>query len=103
MPSSTMPDGAASAQDETAGTALDPRRKRVLFRAWHRGMKEMDLIFGRFADREIATLSEDELGALEALMEEPDDAVYLWVVGRTPVPEALDTPLFGRIRAYKHP
>jgi antitoxin CptB len=82
MPSSTMPDGAASAQDETAGTALDPRRKRVLFRAWHRGMKEMDLIFGRFADREIATLSED---------------------GRTPVPEAFDTPLFGRIRAYKHP
>jgi antitoxin CptB len=102
MPSSTMPDGAASAQDGAAGTALDPRRKRVLFRAWHRGMKEMDLIFGRFADREIATLSEDELGALEALMEEPDDQVYLWVVGRTPVPATFDTPLFGRIRAYKH-
>jgi antitoxin CptB len=97
-----MPDGAASAQDGAAGTALDPRRKRVLFRAWHRGMKEMDLIFGRFADREIATLSEDELGALEALMEEPDDEVYLWVVGRRPVPATFDTPLFGRIRAYKH-
>ena len=102
MPSSTMPDGAASAQDE-AVSALDPRRKRVLFRAWHRGMKEMDLIFGRFADREVATLSEDELDSFEALMEEPDDAVYLWVVGRTAVPEAFDTPLFGRIRAYKHP
>ena len=98
-----MPDGAASERDEAAGPVLDPRRKRVLFRAWHRGMKEMDLIFGRFADREVATLSEDELGAFETLMEEPDDAVYLWVVGRTAVPAAFDTPLFGRIRAYKHP
>jgi antitoxin CptB len=98
-----MLDGAASAQDEAAGPALDPRRKRVLFRAWHRGMKEMDLIFGRFADREIATLSEDELRAFEALMEEPDDEVYLWVIGRTPVPATFETPLLGRIRAYKHP
>lgn len=94
-----MPDGAASAQETPA---LDPRRKRVLFRAWHRGMKEMDLIFGRFADREIATLSDHELGLLEGLMEQPDDEVYLWVVGRVPVPEAFDTPLFGRIRTYEH-
>jgi antitoxin CptB len=29
---------------------LDVRRRRILFRAWHRGMREMDLIMGRFAD-----------------------------------------------------
>jgi antitoxin CptB len=36
---------------------LDDRRKRLLFRCWHRGTREMDLILGRFADAEIATLS----------------------------------------------
>jgi antitoxin CptB len=80
---------------------LDVRRRRVLFRAWHRGMKEMDLIYGRFADRELATLRDDELEAFEAVMEEPDDEVYGWVVGRTPTPPEFDTPLFARIRNFK--
>ncbi len=40
---------------------LDDRRKRLLFRCWHRGTREMDLILGRFADAEIASLSDDEL------------------------------------------
>lgn len=39
---------------------LDPRRRRTLFRAWHRGIREMDLIMGRFADAEIGDLSEEE-------------------------------------------
>ena len=41
---------------------LDDRRKRLLFRCWHRGTREMDLILGRFADAEIADLTDDELG-----------------------------------------
>ncbi|WP_238183519.1 succinate dehydrogenase assembly factor 2, partial [Methylobacterium trifolii] len=47
---------------------LDPRRRRILFRAWHRGIREMDLIMGRFADAEIGTLSEAELDQFEALI-----------------------------------
>src|SRR6185295_4291950 len=51
---------------------LDDRRKRLLFRCWHRGTREMDLILGRFADAEIAMLSDAELAELEQLIEEPD-------------------------------
>ena len=40
---------------------LDERRKRLLFRCWHRGTREMDLILGRFADTNIASLTDDEL------------------------------------------
>lgn len=47
---------------------LDPRRRRILFRAWHRGIREMDLILGQFAEAELATLSEAELDELEAIM-----------------------------------
>jgi antitoxin CptB len=65
-------------------------------------MKEMDLIYGRFAAREIAGLPDSELDAFEALMEQPDDEAYGWVTGRTPIPSTFDTPLFGRIRDFKH-
>jgi antitoxin CptB len=64
-------------------------------------MKEMDLIYGRFADRELAGLSETEVDTFEALMEEPDDEVFGWVVGRNPTPPEFDTPLFARIRDFK--
>ena len=53
---------------------LDDRRKRLLFRCWHRGTREMDLILGRFADAEIANLSDDELAEFEYLMDVPDPA-----------------------------
>ena len=55
---------------------LDDRRKRLLFRCWHRGTREMDLILGRFADAEIATLGDDELAQLEYLIELPDPDLY---------------------------
>ncbi|NEV78643.1 succinate dehydrogenase assembly factor 2, partial [Rhodopseudomonas sp. BR0C11] len=51
---------------------LDDRRKRLLFRCWHRGTREMDLILGQFADAEIGTLSEAELDELERLIEGSD-------------------------------
>jgi len=51
---------------------LDDRRKRLLFRCWHRGTREMDLILGRFADAEIATLPDEEGAELERLIKVPD-------------------------------
>src|SRR5512140_273429 len=55
---------------------LDERRKRLLFRCWHRGTREMDLILGRFADAEIAKLGDDELAQFERLIEVPDPDLY---------------------------
>ena len=49
---------------------LDPRRRKILFRAWHRGIREMDLLMGQFADAEIGTLTESELDDFEALSNE---------------------------------
>src|SRR5580698_6503003 len=60
---------------------LDDRRKRLLFRCWHRGTREMDLILGRFADAEIAGLADDELAQLELLIEVPDPDLYAALTG----------------------
>lgn len=92
-------ESAAPAVEERA--ALDPRRKRALFRAWHRGIREMDLVMGRFADREMAGLTEAELDEVERLMEEPDPVVYAWVTEQAAPPAAFDTPLLARIREYR--
>ena len=60
---------------------LDARRRRLLFRSWHRGIREMDLVYGRFADAQIAALSEAELDDYERLLELRDQQVFDWVIG----------------------
>ena len=79
---------------------LDLRRRRALFRAWHRGMREVDLILGRFADARIESLSEHDLADFEALMEVPDDELYTWIVGRVPAVQQYRTPVFDSIIAF---
>ncbi len=80
---------------------LDVRRRKLLFRAWHRGMREMDLIMGRFADAAVATLDDAEIAAFEHLIELPDPQVLSWLMGEVPVPAEEDTPLFRRMRDFK--
>lgn len=87
--------------DDPGAPVLDTRRKRALFRAWHRGIREMDLVMGRFADREIARMPDSELDEFERLMEEPDQVVYGWLIGRADPPPAFDTPLLARLRIYE--
>ncbi|MGO4287088.1 succinate dehydrogenase assembly factor 2 [Bosea sp. TAB14] len=71
---------------------LDPRRRKILFRAWHRGMRETDLIMGRFADEAIAGFSEAELDEFERLIEVLDRDLLGWITGEIAVPENYDSP-----------
>lgn len=79
---------------------LDPRRKKILFRCWHRGMKEMDLLLGGYVQAKIGDLDEAQLSALEELMELHDQDLYSWFIGSKPVPSAQDTELFRDILAF---
>ena len=80
---------------------LDDRRKRLLFRCWHRGTREMDLILGRFADAEIADLSDGDLDGLERLIEVPDPDLYAALTGDTPLAPEYASALFDRIKAFR--
>jgi len=80
---------------------LDDRRKRLLFRCWHRGTREMDLILGRFADTTIASLTDDELTQLERLIEVPDPDLYAALSGDMPLAPSYAGPLFERIKAFR--
>jgi antitoxin CptB len=83
-----------------SSAGLDERRRRVLFRAWHRGIREMDLIMGRFADAEIAAMPEADLNDFERLIEVPDRDLYGWITGEGETPGNYDTPVFRRLRAF---
>jgi antitoxin CptB len=78
---------------------LDARRRRLLFRATHRGTFENDLMLGGFLRAHLATLDDADLTALEALLELPDPDLADWLTGRAPVPPEQDTAMLRRIRA----
>jgi antitoxin CptB len=80
---------------------MDDRRKRIKFRAWRRGFREIDLILVGFADAHISSLDEGGLNAFEALLDAPDQDVYNWIVGREAPPAAYDTPTLGLIRSFR--
>jgi antitoxin CptB len=80
---------------------LDARRRRLLFRAWHRGIREMDFVLGRFADGNIRTLSDAELDEVEGWLDIPDQQIFAWVSEAEAVPAAIDTPLFRRLREFR--
>jgi antitoxin CptB len=79
---------------------LDDRRKRLLFRCWHRGTREMDLILGRFADATVADLTDAELGQLEQLIEVPDPDLYAALSSDVLLAPEYRTSLFDRIKSF---
>lgn len=77
----------------------ETRLKRLRLRSWRRGIREMDLILGPFADTALAGLTDAELDAYERLMEEPDWDLYAWVVGQA-APPAEHEALIRRLASF---
>ena len=86
----------------TALTEIQIRRKKALFRAQRRGFRELDLIFGAFADAHLMTLEAPELDRFEALLSVPDWQMFDWIMGHVAVPRAFDDEIFARLCAYRN-
>jgi antitoxin CptB len=81
---------------------LDPRRKKLLFRAWHRGMREMDLIMGRFAETRLPAMTDADMDIFEALIEVPDRDLLAWITDRDTVASNYDTDVYRALKAFHH-
>ena len=77
---------------------LPPRLKRIFWRAHHRGMRELDMLIGGFAEARLATMTPQEIDQFEALLEVPDPDMLSWLTGMAPVPAEFDTPLFRALQ-----
>ncbi|HYJ35046.1 MAG TPA: succinate dehydrogenase assembly factor 2 [Rhizomicrobium sp.] len=82
------------------GGSSENRRKRLLFRAQRRGFKEVDLIFGAYAEHYLAGLDAAGLDQFEALLTAPDQDVYAWLRGAEVVPAEYDNPVFAGLKSY---
>jgi antitoxin CptB len=80
---------------------LDARRKRLLFRCWHRGTKELDLIIGGFADVHLPTLTETELDQFEKIIETPEPELYAALVSDGPTPQGVSSEVFEKIKSFR--
>ena len=85
---------------ERSSEGLDARRKRLLFRAWRRGVRETDLIVGRFADAHIGELDDGELDGFEKLIEVSNADLYAWVAGAGGAPAEYDTTVLSKLRMF---
>ena len=77
------------------------QRRRLCFRSWHRGMKEVDLILGRFAERYLADFDAAQLDRFELLLEARDNDLYAWYAGTGEPPEELRTDVWQLLRAFR--
>ena len=81
---------------------LDIRRRRIRYRAWHRGTQEMDIILGNFVDAHIAGFGEQQLDRLERLMDEQDTILLSWIMGRETPPENVDRDLIKQLLKHQN-
>jgi antitoxin CptB len=87
-----------------AATSDDLRRRRLVFRCWHRGMREVDLLLGRFADARAGDMSDVDLARLEALLDIADADLYAWLTGsRKPDPRHARVVEAIRVFHADHP
>ena len=75
----------------------ETRRKRLLYRAMHRGFKEADILLGRFAAEALPEMAGAELDEFEELLALSDHDLYAWIVKGAPPPANLKGPVFERL------
>jgi len=79
---------------------MDARRKKLLYQSQHCGMKENDILLGRFAEHHVADFSDDELTMFEAIMKESDLDLYNWITRREPLPMRMNQTVMSAIISY---
>jgi antitoxin CptB len=78
----------------------DIRCRRLLFRCWHRGTQESDLILGSFAEGSLETLDSDQIGRFEALLDCTDPDLFDWIFGVSDPPPEYDHDVMELLRSF---
>jgi antitoxin CptB len=67
------------------------KRKKLIFRSWHRGTREMDLLLGKFADEHMPRLDAAQLDLYDRFLSNSDPDIFNWVTRQEPVPGGEDS------------
>jgi antitoxin CptB len=74
--------------------------KQLIYRSWHRGCKETDILLGDFAKAQLAEFSDSDLQDYEAILETDDNDIYDWISGKTIIPQHINSELIKRIQTF---
>jgi antitoxin CptB len=77
---------------------LDVRRRRALWRAGHRGMRELDLVLGAYARAHVGGMDGDAIAHFELILAAADTDLFDWVMGTAPVPARYQSPVIDALR-----
>lgn len=89
------------APQKDAGEELSMRLRRLRYRAWHRGTKEMDLLLGPYADARLERMATAELDRFETLLDEADTDLLKWLMGQEPAPGDADHELLAELLRFR--
>ena len=81
---------------------IEKQRKQLIFRSWHRGTKEMDLLLGTFADEHLPGFGADELSEYAQILEVNDPDLYNWMTGKEDPPANMTGPVFARLKEHTY-
>ena len=81
---------------------LEVKRKRLIYRARHRGTKELDLLIGGFADAHLAEFDAGQLERFEALLSVPEPQLYSWMLGEERPPKAQRDDVLALLLAFEY-
>ena len=87
--------------NEPMAESRETRLRRLVYQSSYTGMKETDLLLGRFAKLHLHGLTDDELGQYEALLDAGDDRIYAWVVAGERAPQMYDNRVLDLIKDFK--
>ena len=75
-------------------------RKRLIFRSWHRGTREIDLLLGKFADSFVPQFDAEALALYDRFLNNSDPDIYNWLTGQEPVPPAEDNAVVKQLMDF---
>lgn len=77
------------------------KRKRLLFRSWHRGTRELDLLMGSFAERNLPAMNDAELDLYDIILTHPDPDLYNWITGQETAPANFMNSVMEKLLTHK--
>ncbi|MAI61475.1 MAG: hypothetical protein CBB87_03190 [Micavibrio sp. TMED27] len=80
---------------------IENKRKRLIFRSEHRGTKEMDIVMGSFARKNVPDFSEGELSLFDMILQENDPDLYNWLTRKEQVPSEKMNVVFEKLLDHK--
>jgi antitoxin CptB len=86
---------------QTAGDDnISIKRKQLIFRSWHRGTREIDLLLGKFADARLPGFDAGQLMLYDRFLNNSDPDIFNWLTGQEPVPPAEDNAVVAALLAF---